>query len=155
MKLLMDRLPVDSITVMIQKEVAERMAAEPNSKSYGSLSIAVQYYTEASVKMTVPKTVFMPQPKVDSSILHLELREEPPVYVEDEDYFFLFVQACFAQRRKTLRNNLSRYFSDRYEKQEIEAFLNEADIDGTRRGESLSMKEFAKLANLFFSSSAS
>lgn len=150
MKLLMDRLPVASITVMIQKEVADRMAAEPNSKSYGSLSIAVQYYTKASVKMTVPKTVFMPQPRVDSSILHLELREEPPVQVSNEEYFFQFVQACFAQRRKTLRNNLSRYFSGQYEKIEIEQFLNKAEIDGTRRGESLTMKEFAELANIFY-----
>lgn len=151
MKLLMDRLPVSSITVMIQKEVASRMAAEPNSKSYGSLSIAVQYYTHASVKMTVPKTVFMPQPNVDSSILHLQLREHPPVEVKDEEYFFQVVQGCFGQRRKTLRNNLARHFSGKFEKEEIEKLLKTAGIDGTRRGESLKMEEFATLANTFFS----
>ncbi|WP_138420012.1 16S rRNA (adenine(1518)-N(6)/adenine(1519)-N(6))-dimethyltransferase RsmA [Aquibacillus sediminis] len=149
MKLLMDRLPVSSYTVMIQKEVAERMAAEPNSKSYGSLSLAVQYYTKASIVMNVPKTVFMPQPNVDSSVLHLEMRETPPVTVEDEHFFFDVVQASFGQRRKTLRNNLSRHFKDKLNKETIEQYLNQAGIDGTRRGESLSMEEFANLANTF------
>jgi 16S rRNA (adenine1518-N6/adenine1519-N6)-dimethyltransferase len=149
MKLLMDKLPVSSITVMIQKEVAERMAAKPNTKSYGSLSIAVQYYTKAEVVMTVPKTVFMPQPNVDSSVLHLELREHPPVQLDDETFFFNFVQACFAQRRKTLRNNLIRYFSNELDKELIELLITESTIDGTRRGESLNMDEFALIANTF------
>ncbi|MFC7061755.1 16S rRNA (adenine(1518)-N(6)/adenine(1519)-N(6))-dimethyltransferase RsmA [Halobacillus seohaensis] len=149
MKLLMDRLPVDSITVMIQKEVAERMAASPNSKSYGSLSIAVQYYTEAEVAMTVPKTVFMPQPNVDSSVLHLKMRDEPPVQVENEDFFFKLVQATFGQRRKTLMNNLARHFKSTMDKQEINQRLEAAGIDPKRRGESLSMQEFATLAQNF------
>ncbi|MRH45001.1 16S rRNA (adenine(1518)-N(6)/adenine(1519)-N(6))-dimethyltransferase RsmA [Aquibacillus halophilus] len=149
MKLLMDRLPVSSFTVMIQKEVAERMAAQPNTKSYGSLSIAVQYYTHASVVMNVPKTVFMPQPNVDSSVLHLEVRDSPPVEVEDEEFFFNLVQACFGQRRKTLRNNLARHFSSTLNKEQIEIHLNKAEIDGTRRGESLNMEEFARLARAF------
>ncbi|WP_407272213.1 16S rRNA (adenine(1518)-N(6)/adenine(1519)-N(6))-dimethyltransferase RsmA [Radiobacillus sp. PE A8.2] len=152
MKLLMDRLPVASFTVMIQKEVAERMAANPNTKSYGSLSIAVQYYTQAKVVMTVPKTVFMPQPNVDSSVLHLELRDKPPVDVKNEEFFFEFVQGCFAQRRKTLRNNLARFLGEKMNKEEIEAVLIESGIDGTRRGESLAMEEFAVLANRFYSS---
>src|SRR5699024_3886752 len=88
MKLLSDNLPVSSYTIMIQKEVAERMAATPNQKSYGSLSIAVQYYTNAKLMMSVPKTVFMPQPNVDSAILKLTLRDQPPVEVMNEDYFF-------------------------------------------------------------------
>ncbi|MDC3417942.1 16S rRNA (adenine(1518)-N(6)/adenine(1519)-N(6))-dimethyltransferase RsmA [Aquibacillus salsiterrae] len=150
MKLLMDRLPVTSITVMIQKEVADRMAATPSTKSYGSLSIAVQYYTYAKVAMTVPKTVFMPQPNVDSSILHLQLRKEPPVYLENETYFFDFVQASFAQRRKTLRNNLARFFNNQFSKDEIESVFIACEIDGTRRGESLTMEEFATLANQFY-----
>ncbi|MGF7015748.1 16S rRNA (adenine(1518)-N(6)/adenine(1519)-N(6))-dimethyltransferase RsmA [Ornithinibacillus bavariensis] len=150
MKLLRERLPVDSITVMIQKEVADRMAASPNTKSYGSLSIAVQYYTEAKVVMNVPKTVFMPQPNVDSSILRLVAREEPPVFVEDEDYFFTLVQACFAQRRKTLRNNLTSHFKGMFEKEKINAILDSIGIDGIRRGESLDMKEFSVLANAFY-----
>lgn len=150
MKLLRERLAVSSITVMIQKEVAARMAAEPNNKSYGSLSIAVQYYTEAEVVMSVPRSVFMPQPNVDSSILKLVTRKEPPVHVEDEDYFFKLVQACFAQRRKTLRNNLTSYFKEKYDKETITEMLQKIEIDGIRRGESLDMQEFALLANTFY-----
>lgn len=150
MKLLHDRLPVDSITVMIQKEVAERMAARPNSKSYGSLTIAIQYYTYAKVVMTVPKTVFNPQPNVDSSILQLELRTEPAVQVDDEEFFFGVVKASFAQRRKTLRNNLTNYFADKFDKAEVDVILQGIGIDGTRRGESLDIEEFAKLANAFY-----
>ncbi|CQR47491.1 Ribosomal RNA small subunit methyltransferase A [Paraliobacillus sp. PM-2] len=150
MKLLMERLPISSITVMIQKEVADRMAAKPNTKSYGSLSIAVQYFTEATVALYVPKTVFMPQPNVDSAVLHLSQRETPLVEVADEAFFFDLVQAAFAQRRKTLRNNLSRYFAENFTKAEIEVRLKRAGIDGTRRGESLSIQEFADLANVFY-----
>src|SRR5699024_4699069 len=149
MKLLQEKLPLSSITVMIQKEVADRMAAAPNSKAYGSLSLAVQYYTEAEVVMTVPKSVFMPQPNVDSSILKLTLREKPPVEVEDEDYFFSLIQASFGQRRKTLRNNLIRFFKERYDKGTVSSSLEEACIDESRRGESLSMSEFATVANTF------
>lgn len=149
MKLLMARLPLSSITVMIQKEVADRMAAVPNTKSYGSLSIAVQYYTKASVVLQVPKTVFMPQPNVDSAVLHLEIRDKPLVEVNDEVFFFDLMRACFGQRRKTLRNNLVRYFTDVHSRDELEIKLQEANIDGTRRGESLSIQEFADLANVF------
>ncbi|MFB1100829.1 16S rRNA (adenine(1518)-N(6)/adenine(1519)-N(6))-dimethyltransferase RsmA [Terribacillus sp. JSM ZJ617] len=149
MNLLTRDLPISSITVMIQKEVADRMAASPNTKSYGSLSLAVQYYTQAAVVMTVPKTAFMPQPNVDSAVLHLELRKEPPVRVDDEKFFFDLIQASFGQRRKTLRNNLNRHFASRFSKEELEDIMIEAGIDGTRRGESLSMEEFAALANTF------
>ncbi|MFD1039892.1 16S rRNA (adenine(1518)-N(6)/adenine(1519)-N(6))-dimethyltransferase RsmA [Virgibacillus byunsanensis] len=150
MKLLREQLPVSSLTVMIQKEVAERMAAKPNSKSYGSLTVAVQYYTEAEVVMKVPKSVFMPQPNVDSSVLRLTTRENPPVHVENEDHFFSIVQASFAQRRKTLRNNLSHFFKEKYDKETIGKMLDGIGIDGTRRGESLDISEFAALANLFY-----
>lgn len=150
MKLLRDKLPVSSLTVMIQKEVAERMAANPNTKSYGSLTIAVQYYTQAEVMMSVPRSVFMPQPNVDSSVLHLVKRDVPPVYVEDEAYFFALVQACFGQRRKTLRNNLTRYFEGAYDKESINQKLERIGIDGTRRAESLNMQEFATMANEFY-----
>lgn len=146
MKLLRDKLPVESITVMIQKEVAERMAAKPNTKQYGSLTIAVQYYTYADVVMNVPKTVFNPQPNVDSSILKLVLREEPAVKVINEDFFFDIVKASFAQRRKTLRNNLSNFLKD-VDKKSIEEVLEIVQIDGTRRGESLNIEEFARLAD--------
>ncbi|SDN11384.1 16S rRNA (adenine(1518)-N(6)/adenine(1519)-N(6))-dimethyltransferase RsmA [Sediminibacillus halophilus] len=150
MKLLMEKLPVESFTVMIQKEVADRMAAKPNTKSYGSLTIAVQYYTEARIAMTVPKTVFMPQPNVESAVLHLTVRGEPPVEVQNEAFFFDLVQASFGQRRKTLRNNLARHFAAELTKETIETLLAQAEIDGTRRGESLTMEEFARLANTFY-----
>ncbi|WP_440897308.1 16S rRNA (adenine(1518)-N(6)/adenine(1519)-N(6))-dimethyltransferase RsmA [Amphibacillus sp. Q70] len=150
MHLLMAELPLESITVMIQKEVAERMAAQPNSKSYGSLSIAVQYYTEAVNALNVPKTAFMPQPNVDSAVLHLTYRKTPPVNVTDEVFFFDFVKASFAQRRKTLRNNLARYFKADYDKETIEQKLKLVELNGDRRAESLTMEEFARLANIFY-----
>lgn len=149
MNVLQQNTPIQSMTVMLQKEVAERMAAVPNTKAYGSLSIAVQYYTEAKVLMDVPKTVFVPQPNVISSVLKLEKRKTPPVDVKDEKQFFNIVQACFVHRRKTLRNNLLSYFKTQYEKAEIEQRLEATEIDGSRRGESLTMEEFAKLANVF------
>jgi 16S rRNA (adenine1518-N6/adenine1519-N6)-dimethyltransferase len=149
MKLVRYKLPVSSITVMIQKEVAERMAAKPNTKSYGSLTIALQYYTKAEVVMIVPKTVFMPQPNVDSAILKLEIRDKPPVHVEDEDFFFDLVKASFAQRRKTLQNNLKSFFKDKYDKDIVNDVLLQSGIEAKRRGESLSIEEFAHLANTF------
>lgn len=150
MKLLSDKLPISSLTIMIQKEVAERMAATPNQKSYGSLSIAVQYYTQANLMMDVPKTVFMPQPNVDSSVLKLTLRDHPPVDVMDEEHFFAIVRACFVHRRKTLRNNLLSYFKNKYTKDQIIQGLDRSEIDEKRRGESLNMDEFAQLANAFY-----
>lgn len=150
MNLLMAQLPIESITVMIQKEVAERIAASPNNKSYGSLSIAIQYYTEAKVVMEVPKTVFIPQPNVGSSVLRLIMREQPPVQVDNEPFFFDLVRASFGQRRKTIMNNLSRHFKDRFDKESIRQALTEAGIEEKRRGESLSMEEFAMLANVFY-----
>jgi len=150
MKLLLDELPVKRITVMIQKEVAERIAASPNSKSYGSLSLAAQYYASAEVVMNVPKTVFNPQPNVDSSILQLTLNEERPVDVQNEAYFFELVRATFAHRRKTLRNNLMSYFKGVYDKSIVQEAIDQSGIDCSRRAESLSMEEFAQLANCFW-----
>lgn len=150
MKILQQDTPIKSITVMLQKEVAERMAAPPNTKQYGSLSIAVQYYTEAKVVMDVPKTVFIPQPNVISSILKLVKRDRPLVDVKNEDLFFEIVQASFAHRRKTIRNNLMSYYKKMYEKELIENILTNAQIDGSRRGESLTIQEFAQLTNTFY-----
>ncbi|CDQ37781.1 MULTISPECIES: 16S rRNA (adenine(1518)-N(6)/adenine(1519)-N(6))-dimethyltransferase RsmA [Virgibacillus] len=150
MKILREDLAVNSFTVMIQKEVAERMAAGPNNKSYGSLSIAIQYYTKAEVVMHVPKRAFMPQPNVDSSILKLVKRIQPPVQVDNEDFFFRMVQASFAQRRKTLRNNLTNHFQSLFTKEQVTQYLEKAGIDGNRRGESLTMEEFALLANTLY-----
>ncbi|MFC0300099.1 16S rRNA (adenine(1518)-N(6)/adenine(1519)-N(6))-dimethyltransferase RsmA [Virgibacillus soli] len=151
MKLLHENLPIENITVMIQKEVADRMAAKPNTKSYGSLSLAIQYYTIADVVMQVPKTVFMPQPNVESSILRLTMREKAPVHVEDEEFFFSVMKACFAQRRKTILNNLTAFFKPTLQKGKIVQLLSEVDIDATRRGESLTMQEFAAIGNIFYS----
>lgn len=149
MHILQQNTPIQSTTVMLQKEVAERMSASPNTKAYGSLSIAVQYYTEAKLLMDVPKSVFIPQPNVVSSILTLEKRAVPPVEVEDEAQFFKVVQACFAHRRKTLRNNLLNHFKAVHDKETIQGIIEATGIDGTRRGESLTMEEFALLANTF------
>jgi len=143
-------LPITSITIMIQKEVAERMAAKPGTKDYGSLTIAVQYYTRPEVIMEVPKRVFMPEPNVISAVLKLTKREKPLVQVEDERYFFTIVRASFAHRRKTLRNNLIGHLKGRLSKGEIDEVLSRANIDGNRRGESLSIEEFARLSDALF-----
>lgn len=149
MKILEEGRSIDHVTVMLQKEVAERIVAKPNIKAYGSLSIAVQYYAEAEIIMDVPKTVFIPQPNVTSSVLHLTRRKEPAVRVTNEPLFFEIVQASFAHRRKTLRNNLSRHFKQLYSSEQIETMLHRANIDGKRRGESLTIAEFAQLTNTF------
>ncbi len=147
MKLLEDKIPVNGFVVMLQKEVGDRISARPSSKEYGSLSIAVQYYTKASIAFIVPKTVFMPPPNVDSAIIKLDVLSEPAVAVENEDFFFLVTRTSFAQRRKTILNNLVNGLSDGKEKKEaiIEA-LEEAGIEPSRRGETLSLDEFASLA---------
>src|SRR5690625_577915 len=143
-------LPITSITIMIQKEVAERMAAKPGTKDYGSLTIAVQYYTRPEVIMEVPKRVFMPEPNVISAVLKLTKREKRLVQVEDERYFFTIVRASFAHRRKTLRNNLIGDHKGRLSKGAIDGVLSRANIDGIRRGESLSIEEFGRLSDGLF-----
>lgn len=148
MKLLENHLTIKGIVVMLQKEVAERMAAKPSTKEYGSLSIAVQYYTEAKTVMSVPKTVFVPQPNVDSAVIRLLLRSEPLVQVKNEPFFFQVVRSSFAQRRKTLLNNLIHNLPEGKAKKElIEERLKRAGIDGKRRGESLTIEEFARLSD--------
>jgi 16S rRNA (adenine1518-N6/adenine1519-N6)-dimethyltransferase len=146
MKLLEEKLPLENIVVMIQKEVADRMSAKPGGKEYGSLSIAVQYYCEPEVVTIVPRTVFIPQPNVDSAVIKLKVREQPAVDVEDEAFFFDVVQASFVQRRKTIYNNLAvRYFT-KETKGQLEAILHGAGIEPSRRGETLSMHEYAELS---------
>lgn len=140
-------IPVDSITVMIQKEVAERMSAKPGTKDYGSLTIAVQYYTVPEIVMEVPRKVFIPEPNVTSAVLKLTRRPKPLVDVEDANYFFAIVKASFAHRRKTLYNNLASYFKEKLSKDEIKVVLEEVGIEPNRRGESLTIAEFAALAN--------
>lgn len=148
MKLLMEDLPLRGLVVMMQKEVADRISAKPGTKAYGSLSIAVQYYMQAEIAMIVPKTVFMPQPNVDSAVLRLIRHDAPPVQVKDEDFFFKVTKAAFAQRRKTLLNNLqSQLPNGKANKEAILVALDSAGIEPTRRGETLSIEEFGKLAD--------
>lgn len=150
MKLLEERLPLEHIVVMIQKEVADRIAAKPGTKDYGSLSVAAQFYADAEIAMIVPASVFIPKPNVDSAVIKLTIRKKPIVEVEDEDLFFRVVRACFAQRRKTLLNNLmSGLFAKEYKEQVIQ-LLSRLDIDPSRRGETLTIEEFARLANEVF-----
>ena len=148
MKLLEEQLPIRGIVCMLQKEVADRIAAEPGTKEYGSLSIAIQYYTKAETVMIVPKTVFIPQPNVDSAVIRLIKREKPLVEVIDEAFFFTVTRASFAQRRKTIQNNLVSQLPNGKEKKEaILSALEKAGIDPTRRGETLSIEEFGKLSD--------
>ncbi|HDR4573233.1 16S rRNA (adenine(1518)-N(6)/adenine(1519)-N(6))-dimethyltransferase RsmA [Bacillus cytotoxicus] len=147
-KLLEEKLPVRGFVVMMQKEVGDRLAAKPGTKDYGSLSIAIQYYTEVETVMTVPRTVFVPQPNVDSAVIRLLKRPKPIVEVIDEKFFFEVVRASFAQRRKTLMNNLSNNLNDfPKDKELLERILTEIGIDPKRRGETLSIEEFAMLSN--------
>ncbi|MDF1509513.1 16S rRNA (adenine(1518)-N(6)/adenine(1519)-N(6))-dimethyltransferase RsmA [Robertmurraya sp. DFI.2.37] len=148
MKLLEEKLPIRGIVVMLQKEVAERIAAKPGTKDYGSLSIAVQYYTEAETVMIVPKTVFVPQPNVDSAVIRLTVRATPKVPVKSEAFFFQITKASFAQRRKTILNNLTSQLPEGKEKkEEILSALSQVNIEPTRRGETLSIEEFAALSD--------
>lgn len=147
MNLLTSGLPLRAIVVMIQKEVAERISASPGEKAYGSLSIAVQYYANAETVMKVPKTVFMPSPNVDSAVLRLTMHTSPPVAVKDELFFFSVVRASFAQRRKTIYNNLTHNLLPSTEKSQVKAKLEEAGINPGRRGETLSINEFARLSD--------
>ncbi|MFD1773631.1 16S rRNA (adenine(1518)-N(6)/adenine(1519)-N(6))-dimethyltransferase RsmA [Paenibacillus rhizophilus] len=148
MKLLEEKLPLANIVVMIQKEVAERMAASPGGKDYGSLSIAVQYYSEPELICTVPHTVFIPQPNVESAVIRLKVRERPPVEVKDEKHFFEVVRASFTQRRKTISNNLKARFFPKEGRERLEALLAEAGIEPSRRGETLSLAEYARLSDV-------
>lgn len=145
MKLLEDRVAVETITIMVQKEVAERIAAPPGSRTYGAISLAVQYYCQVEYVTTVPKEVFVPRPKVDSAILSLTVRKQSPVDLISEELFFECIKKGFGQRRKTLKNALADI--EGKSKEEIEIILTECGIDPIRRAETLSMSEFAALAN--------
>lgn len=151
LKLLLEKLPIRGLVVMLQKEVAERITAKPGTKAYGSLSIAIQYYTEADYAMTVPKSVFMPQPNVDSAVIRMIKRPEPIVKVIDEDFFFLVTRGSFVQRRKTILNDLqSAMPNGKAKKDLILQALDEAGIDPARRGETLSIKEFGLLSDKLY-----
>lgn len=148
MHLIESKIPFAEFVVMMQKEVADRISAEPNTKAYGSLSIAVQYYMTAKVAFVVPRTVFVPAPNVDSAILKMTRREQPLVQVKDEDFFFRVSKISFVHRRKTLWNNLTSHFGKADEtKAKLEQALEIAETKPSIRGEALSIAEFAKLAD--------
>ncbi len=148
MHLIESKIPFAEFVVMMQKEVADRISAEPNTKAYGSLSIAVQYYMTAKVAFVVPRTVFVPAPNVDSAILKMTRREQPLVEVKDEDFFFRVSKISFVHRRKTLWNNLTSHFGKSEEvKTKLEQALKNANIKPSIRGEALSIPDFARLSD--------
>lgn len=148
MHLIESGIPFSEFVVMMQKEVADRISAQPNTKAYGSLSISVQYYMTAKVAFIVPRTVFVPAPNVDSAILKMVRRPEPAVAVEDESFFFKVSKASFTHRRKTLWNNLTGYFGKTEEvKDKLTKALDQAGLSPSVRGEALSLAEFASLAD--------
>ena len=145
MKLLEDGIQADSITVMMQKEVADRIRSGPGSRTYGAISVAVQYYCTVEEIMKVPRDVFVPRPKVDSAVLKLTLRDEPSVAPSDKKAFFACVKAGFGQRRKTLLNSLTGYLD--MSKEDVGKILALADIDPRRRAETLSIQEFSRISD--------
>lgn len=146
MKLLESRLNIKSISVMIQKEVAMRMIADPGGKNYGALSVAVQYYSDAKIITNVPRNVFMPKPNVDSAVIKLDVYKKPPIEVLDEKLMFKVVKSAFGQRRKTILNALSGGYLD-LNKETIKEVLEIAEIDAQKRGEVLSIEDFAHIAD--------
>jgi 16S rRNA (adenine1518-N6/adenine1519-N6)-dimethyltransferase len=151
MKFLLGKVPVAGMVVMMQKEVADRITAVPGTKAYGSLSIAIQYYMDAEVAMIVPKTVFMPQPNVESAVLRLTRKETAPAKVIDEDFMFVVSRGSFVQRRKTILNNLqSSLPNGKLKKDEILKAFEQIGMDPGRRGETLTIEEFANLSNALY-----
>jgi 16S rRNA (adenine1518-N6/adenine1519-N6)-dimethyltransferase len=146
MMFLEERIPVSDLIVMIQKEVADRIIAKPSTKAYGALSVVVQYFTEPSIVTKVSRGSFMPMPNVDSSVVRLKVRDNPPVELIDESLFFLTIKDGFGKRRKTLLNALSSGFL-KISKEQAKIALDLAGIPENTRGEALSIDEFATLAN--------
>ncbi len=144
-RLLEEKLPVKNIVVMVQKEVAERMAAEPSTKDYGAITVLCKYFTNPQIVANVPSSLFVPPPKVDSAVLKLEVLDKPAVDVSDEKLFFRVVKAAFSQRRKTLLNCLCANFP--INKADMSELLLKINIDPKRRGETLSLKEFAAITD--------
>ena len=147
--LLEKRLPMERLVAMVQKEVAERMAAKPGGKDYGALSVAIQYYTEPEIAFLVPPSSFIPAPSVDSAVIVCKRREKPPVEVCDEALFFRVVKAAFSLRRKMLNNSLKNMG---IKGEQVAKWLELAGVDGKRRAETLSLEDFAALTNTFAAS---
>ena len=149
MGLFENHVPIKSITVMVQKEVADRMQVGPGTKDYGALSLAVQYYAKPYIVANVPPNCFMPRPKVGSAVIRLERHEHPPVEVRDEKLMFRVIRASFNQRRKTLANGLKNSPEIDFSKEEIEGAIEKLGKGASVRGEALTLAEFAQLANYF------
>ena len=148
MGLFENHVPIKSITVMVQKEVADRMQVGPGTKDYGALSLAVQYYAKPYIVANVPPNCFMPRPKVGSAVIRLERYEEPPVKVKDEKLMFRIIRASFNQRRKTLQNGIANSGELSFAKEQIAKALESLGISANIRGESLSLAEFAALSDI-------
>ena len=150
MGLFESHVPIDNITVMVQKEVADRMKVGPGSKDYGALSLAVQYFAKPYLVANVPANCFIPRPNVDSAVIRLTRHEEPVVHVEDETLMFNIIRASFNQRRKTLQNGLKNSGLFPLTKEEIVASITEAGLPETVRGEALTLEQFAELSNIMY-----
>ena len=148
MGLFESHVPIDSITIMVQKEVADRMQVGPGTKDYGALSLAVQYYAKPEIVANVPPNCFMPRPNVGSAVIRLTRHSAPPVQVENEKLMFRLIRASFNQRRKTLANGLGNAPDIPLSKTEIQESIEELGVPATMRGETLTLEEFAKLSNI-------
>ena len=147
MALLEGNVPLESITVMVQKEVAQRMAAGPGTKDYGALSLAVQFYAETYLAANVPPNCFMPRPNVGSAVIRLTKRKEPPVQVNSPELLFRIIRGAFNQRRKTLVNAVSNYAELSFSKEQVTEVLRDMGLSETIRGEALTLEQFADLTN--------
>lgn len=150
MGLFESHVPIDSITIMVQKEVADRMQEGPGSKEYGALSLAVQYYASPEIVLTVPPSCFMPQPKVGSAVIRLTRHEQPPVSVKSEKLMFQVIRASFNQRRKTLANGLNNFGAFSIGKEAIQQCIEALGVPVNIRGEALSLEQFARLSDLIY-----
>ena len=148
MGLFESHVPVDSITVMVQKEVADRMQSGPGTKDYGALSLAVQYYAEPYVVANVPPNCFMPRPKVGSAVIRLTKYKDAPIKVTNEKLLFQLIRASFNQRRKTLQNGIKNFGGLNFSKEQVAQALEEMELPASVRGEALTLEQFAQLSNI-------
>lgn len=154
MGLFESHVPLDNVTIMVQKEVADRMKAEPGTKDYGALSLAIAYYADCYLAANVPPNCFMPRPNVGSAVIRLTRHKKPPVSVQNEAHMFKLIRASFNQRRKTLQNGLYNYSGLTHTKEEISAAIEALGLLPTVRGESLTLGQFAQLSDLLHAGTA-
>lgn len=147
MTLLENELPIDSITVMVQKEVADRLASKPGTKQYGAITVSVNYFCDSYLVANVPRNCFMPRPNVDSAVIQLKLHDEPPVKAKNTKQLFKIIKAAFMLRRKTLLNTLAAHGELGIEKDKLKQILEDSGVGAQTRGETLSIEEFARLSD--------